>query len=901
VSLLRRLLGRGRLERELDAELRDHLERSVADEVRAGASQEEARRRAALALGGVEQVKEACRDARGTRLLEDLASDLRYGLRLLRKSPAFTAVALISLALGIGANTAIFTLIDSLILRALPVRDPGRLVRLEGGSWTNPIWEQVRARQHDLFDGAAAFSEDRIDMASGGEADFAQGLWVSGGFFDVLGVRPLLGRVLSPADDIRGGGPGGPAAVISYPFWQRRYGGAADVVGRTLRLKGVPFTIVGVTPRGFFGPSVGYSFDAAVPIGMVDRVEGDPERTGADGRLDGRSFWWLEILARLRPGVTVDEATRALRVVQPQIREATLPSGWPSRDLERYLRDGALTLVPAANGFSDMRGRYAGPLFAVMSVVVLVLLTACANLASLLLARANARRHELGTRLALGASRRRLAFQLLTESLLLALPGALIGLAFAGWATRLLVTQISGGRLGPASLDLSLHWHVLLFTLTVALATALLFGIAPALRVGRIPPQHAMQQPGRSLAGEGPGALGGPLVVAQVALSLVLVFGAGLFLRTFSRLVTRDIGVDRDGILLVNLDAQRSHVPPEGRAALFERAVAAAAAVPEASGAAASFLNPLSGQGWNGRFEVERGTVALDDRQRLAWVNAVTPGWFAAYGVPLVSGRDFDQRDRAGAPEVALVNEAFARRFLPGRSPLGRVLLRQGRPDRPEPPLEVVGLVKDAVYRSPRDPMEPTVYLPLAQVNPNDMWPVATLGVRSRRGSPAALSKPLRAALARVDPNLSLTFRLLSDQVDAAVGSERLVAGLSGFFGLLALVISAVGLYGVTSYAVTRRRTEIGVRMALGADAVSVVRLLLGRVGRLIALGLAIGSALSLGAARFVRSMLFGLGPADPATLLAAALVLVLVGLAAAGLPARRAARIDPAAVLREG
>ena len=708
--------------------------------------------------------------------------------------------------------------------------------------------------------------------------------------------------MLGPADDVKGGGPGGPAAVISYAFWQRRFGGAADIVGRHLALKGVPFTIVGVTPQGFFGPSVGYSYDVAVPVGMVDRVEGDPDRTRGEGRLEGRSFWWLEILARLRRGQTLDAANQALRGVQPQIREATLPSGWPSQALQRYLRDGPLTLAPAANGFSDVRGRYTGALFTVMSVVVLVLLTACANLASLFLARANARRHELGTRLALGASRRRLASQLLTESLLLALPGALLGLALAQSGSRLLVAQIGDGRLGPASLDVSLHWHVLLFTLVVAVATALLFGIAPALRAGRIPLHDAMQQQARTLAGEGPGALGGPLLVAQVALSLVLLFGAGLFLRTFSRLVTRDLGVDRDGILLVNIDAQRSRVPPEGRAALFARTVQAAATVPGASRAAASFLNPLSGQGWNGRFEVEGAPVALDDRQRQAWVNAVTPGWFATYGVPLLSGRDFDDRDRAGGTQVALVNEAFARRFLGGQSPLGRVLLRQGRADRPEPPLEVVGLVKDAVYRSPRDPMEPTVYLPFDQVDPNDMFdPVATLGVRSRLGSPASLSKDLAAALSRVDPNLSLSFRLLSDQVDAAVGSDRLVAGLSGFFGMLALLLSAVGLYGVTSYAVTRRRREIGVRMALGADAASVVRLLLGRVGRLLAVGLAIGTALSLGAARFVRGMLFGLGPADPTTLLVAALVLVLVGLTAAGLPARRAARIDPSEVLREG
>ena len=895
MTWLGRLLNRRRLERELDAELSDHLERQVADYVAAGMSEADARRRARLEFGGVERAKEDCRDARGTRLVDDLVQDVRYGWRVLRKSPTFTLVAITSLALGIGANSAIFTLVDALLLRSLPVREPARLVRLEDGSWTNPIWEEIRARQHQLFESAAACSDTRFDLASGGEADFAMGFWASGGFFDVVGVPAVLGRTLVPADDRRGGGPEGPVAVISYAFWQRRFGGSADVVGRSLALNGVPFTIVGVTPPGFFGPTVGRSFDVAAPIGMVDRVQ---TRDGQSW-LDGRSTWWLEVLARLRPGQSVDEATRALRGVQPQIRQATLPSNWRPDELERYLLEGRFSLAPAATGFSDIRGRYERPLWTVMAVVVLVLLIACANLASLLLARANARRQELSSRLALGASRRRLMRQLLTESLLLALPGALIGLVLAQWGSRLLLGQIAT-REGIVSLDVSLHWRVLLFTAGMTLATTLLFGMAPALRAYRLSPHAAMQPQGRGMVGAGPKALGRPLVVAQVALSLVLVFGAGLFLRTFSRLAGRDLGLRQDPVLLVGLDAQRSAARPDERAALFSRVRDAAVALPGVAHAAVSVVAPVSGMGWNERFLVEGGT-SLSGREQLSWVNAVTPGFFRTYGTPILAGRDFDAQDRAGAPFVGLVNEAFARRFSGPGSPIGRVVLREGRPGSHHPPLEIVGLVKDSVYRSPRETMEPTIYLPIAQIEPSEAWPFATLAVSAAGGSPALLTRSVAAALQGADPQLSLTFQLFADQIRASVMQERIVALLSAFFGALAVLLAGIGLYGVTAYAVSRRRAEIGVRMALGADANGVVRLVLRGVAVLLGAGITIGAAISLWAARFVSSLLYGLEPRDPLTLATAALALVAVGLLAAGLPARSAARIDPAEVLREG
>jgi predicted permease len=888
----RRLWRRSHLERELEAELRDHLERQVADYVAEGMPEPEARRRAALELGGLESVKEACRDARGTRWADELAHDLRYAARGLRQSPAFAVVAVLSLALGIGANTAIFSIVESVLLRALPVRDPERLVRLEGGSWTNPIWEEIRDRHPDLLESVAAWADDhnRFDLAAGGEAEPVEGLWVSGGFFDTFGVPAALGRTITAADDRRGV-PDGPVAVISWRFWQRRFGGAADVIGRRLTLDRVPFTIVGVTPSAFFGPTVGRAFDVAVPIGA------EPVVHGSESWLDRRSTWWLEIGGRLRPGQTVEDATRAFRRVQPLIREATIPERLGRDGVQEYLRE-ALSFVPAARGPSEFRRHYERPLLTLMAVVALVLLIACANVANLLLARASARRHELSVRLALGASRLRLARQLLTESFVLAGLGAAVGLVLARWGSRLLVSQLStAGDL--VYVDLHLGGLVLGFTVATATATALLFGVAPALRAGRVEPDEALKEQGRRLVGEGRRSLGRPLTVAQVALSLVLVAAAGIFVRTFERLAGQDLGFDRDRLLVANLDAQRTPADTRRRLALFEAAAEAAAAVPGVARAAASVVTPVSGMGWNSVVE-SSDAPERTRRERTVWMNAVTPGWFATYGIELRIGRDFTEADaREGVP-VVIVSESLARQLFGGESPVGRTVFEDEPSGRAPRGLLIVGVVGDTPYRSLREPAAPILYLPLSQTS-LDRPTFASVTVRAAAGSPALLTKDVAATLARVDPNLSLTFRTLSEQVGGTLVQERLVAMLSGFFGALALLLSGIGLYGTTAYAVGRRRTEIGIRMALGADPRSVVGMVLGRTGALVFLGLAIGAGLSVWASRFVGSLVYGVSAGDPLMLAGAAAILAGVAGIAAFLPARAAARIDPARVLREG
>jgi predicted permease len=534
-------------------------------------------------------------------------------------------------------------------------------------------------------------------------------------------------------------------------------------------------------------------------------------------------------------------------------------------------------------------------------VVGLVLLIACANIANLLLARATARRHELSVRVALGASRWRLARQLLCESLLLSLGGAAAGLLMATWASRLLVRQLST-QTSTVVLDLSLDWRVLAFTIGVTLATALLFGTAPAWQASAVAPMDAIKEHGRGASSGSSASLASGLVIAQVALSLILIVAAGLFMRTFSALANLHLGFDPARVLIVNVNAQPTRIPQDQRLTAYERIRERVQAVPNVAAAAAAFVTPVSGYAWNNRVVVSGG-ADLPPRQRLANFNAVTPGWFATFGTSFVAGRDITAGDRPGSPPVIVVNQAFAKRFLEGQSPLHHtVTIGAGR--FADPPREIVGVVADAVYRSLREPVPPTMYIPLAQFNRDDDRTPApasiAISVRAGNGSPTALTRSVGAAIVNVDPDLTLTFRPLADQVDASLTQERLVAMLAGFFGALALLLAALGLYGVTSYAVSRRRTEIGIRMALGAAPGGVVRLVLSQVTVLVGIGVLVGAAVSLWASKFVATLLYGIEPRDPATLVAAALVLGAVGAVAGWLPAYRASRLDPAEVLRD-
>jgi putative ABC transport system permease protein len=899
-DLLRRLLYYLRRSQR-DADLREEIEahRALRQDAleRDGLGPEDAAHASRRALGNVTLAADDVRDVWMIRTVDSVSQDVRGALRGLRKSPGFTFVAVATLALGIGANTALFSIFNSLILRPLPVRDPGSLALLTGGSWSYPIWKEVQAREADLFAGAFAWSPQRFDLSASGQSDVVDGAYVSGRMFEVLGVAAIRGRMITPADD--GGaapsfgvaqdapsasrGADGPVAVISHRLWRQRFAETPDILGRQLTVERRPFTIVGVMPPGFFGPDVGRMTDVMVPFATEPLIQ------GPDSNLAEAGSWWLQIMVRLKPDRGIEQTNAALRVVQPQIIESA------TRTISE-----PLTLAPAATGTSSLRGRFETPLVAMAVAVGLVLLVACANIATLLLARALGRRRELSVRLALGSSRWRIARLLLIESLIVAVTGAAFGLMFARWSSALLVQQLSTWQ-STVSLDLALDWRVLGFTVALACLSAIAAGVAPVIGLRSVSADAALKDAGRGISGDRRFAVRSTLVVAQIAVSLVLVVTAGLFLRTFAALNQLPLGFEPEPLLVAELNLQAAGGPPDMRAARVERLRDAAATVPGVRSASVSAEQLLAGGGWmTGLIAIGDGPmVRLRSLGRpMLWLNATTPGWFKTMGMSLRNGRDFDAGDRVGSRPVAVVNEAFIRQYLSGAPAVGQ-RVRLGFDQNTQ--YEIVGVVGDAVYAVPREGMLPTMYVPVAQRAPEAFWQTVVLTVNAAPGQRAAVEREVAAALTRVDPSIVFRFGTFDQLVEATVMQERLIAMLSSFFGGLTLLLAAVGLYGVVTHAVRTRRAEIGLRMALGAVPSSIVRLVFQRVGILIAAGLVLGLAGSLWAARFVETLLFQLNARDPLTFAGAAAVLVAVGVLAAWIPARRAARLDPVTVLREG
>lgn len=824
--------------------------------------------------------------------LDSLWQDTRLALRTVRRSPATAAVVVITLALGVGANAAVFGVVNSLLLRPLPVADPHRLATVSsktgidrgypaGFGWSLPMWERFQPHVA-RFDGAMAWMPARFDLAQAGERQPAEGLFTSGSYFTTLGVPAWRGRLFTAADDRPGGGPGGPSAVISYGLWQRRFGGADHAIGMPLVVDGVALTIIGVAAPTFFGVEVGRPFDVAVPLQIEPLIRGDRSQLQRHR---------LSVMLRLKPGQSTAAGSAALRAVQPDILGVT-PSQIPNVE-PRPLRE-PFTLAAASSGTSgangDPRGlrqAYARPLLAIFAVVLLVLLIACVNIANLLLARATARQHELSVRLALGASRLRLARQLVIESLVLAGPGAVLGLLVAMWGGRAVVSQVSTS-VDSIGLELSPDWRLLAFTVIASLVTALLFGSAPAWRATRVTPMDALKAQGRLAAsGAGGARLSNGLVILQMALSLVIVISAALFVGTFERLVRLPLGFDRDRVLVVNVDIARTGTDPARRPVMFQRFVDAVRTTPGVAAVGGSPWTPVD------------GGLRMGDAGRRLMFNLVTPGWFAAYGTGIRAGRDFTPRDSAEAPAVVILSRTAARAQMPGQSPIDRVISCPGRPGGI--PCTIVGVVDDTVFDSQREGMEPIAYMPLAQsahLTARGMTEIG-LGVRPAAGAPMQLTRSIAAALTAVDPAVSFAFRPLSEQVDAAIARERLLAALSGFFGLVALVLAAIGLYGVTSHSVGRRTPEIGIRMALGAQRSDVIALVFRRSLALTTVGLMLGLFGAAAVTRYLAGMLFGLTPLDPVTFAGVSVLFAAVATFAAWLPARRASRIDPLAALR--
>ncbi len=828
-----------------------------------------------------------------------LLNDLRLALRGLRRSPLFAVVAVLSLALGIGANTAIYTLIDQILLRKLPVRAPDELVMLyqqgaHAGSnmgsrmHSYPMYREFQTRAEPLSEVLARRPVETSVTIEGQTERLAAEL-VSGNYFSLLGVAPALGRVFSSAEDDRIF-QGHPVVVISHEYWQRRFAGAASAVGTKILVNNYPMTIVGVSAAGFAGLDPTRSPQLRVPILMQPVVA--PEWAWL--KMDDERTRWVQVFGRLKPGYTVASAQGPLQGLFLQIRqhEMTLPG---AKDFTPYIREqfmkGTLTVAPAAMGYSALRNDFSTPLVVLMCMVGLVLLIACANVANLLIARGFMRQKEIAVRLSLGATRRQLVRQLLTESLLLAFAGGAVGLLLASGMTRALLAYIPIEG-APLLVSPSPDARILAFTFTLTLVTGVVFGLLPALRASRPDTWSTLKDTVGAVAGSGGSLfLRKSLVAAQVALSFLLLFGAGLFVQSLQNLKGTDTGVVLDNLVTFQLSPALSGYDDTRARGLYEQLQERLLASPGIVSAAWASVPILSGDEWDSTMSVE-GHQSKDGEDMQAYMNMLSPGYFGAMKIPLLEGRDFRAGDEAEKTRVAIVNKRFADHFFPGKSALGRHLAFGDRPGTTLD-IEIVGVAADSLYEGPREGVRRQVFIPSWGKNG------ATFYARTQQASASAFTQ-IRGELRALDAGIPVyQMKTVEGQLDETLLTDRLIAMLSAGFGLLATVLASVGLYGVMAFVVARRRKEMGLRLALGADPSHVVWLVMREVLLLLGIGLAVGVPAAVLLGRFVSSQLYGIQPNDPWLALSTVALLALVSAAAGFIPAHRASRIDPNLALR--
>lgn len=883
---------RKKREVELNEEIESHLRMAIADRMARGESAEEAAISARKELGNIGLIKEVTRDMWGWRIWEQLTQDLRFGLRILIKSPIFTLVAIFSLAFGIGANMAVFQLLNALCFRALPVKDPQQLVEVQAhgrrngdqvgssATLTYAQWEQLRSNQQ-IFTGLFVWYTGQTNLAKGGEVQYAKTMYVNGEGFNVLGIEPVLGRLFSEADDQPNCGAN--QVVISYKFWQRQFGGQASAIGKTITIDNIPFEIIGITPANFNGVEVGRSFDISLPICAEKTIDGE------DNLIRRRDAWWLGAIGRLKPGISLEQATAHLLAISPICFEATIPPNYAQSDIDGYIKS-QWSAAYAGSGISTFRKTYETPLWVLMAITGLVLLIACANLANLLLARVSAREREIAIRLALGASRARLIRQFLLESLLLAFLGTFLGAFIGRNLSYLLVNFISTER-RQYVFNLELDWRVLAFTIGLSLLTCLIFGLMPALKATKSDPATMIKAGQRGLtASRERFGLRRILVVSQVALSLVLLVGAVLFVRTLINLSGLDIGFQQQGILVTSISMDVLHTPDDNKRTVKRELMERLKAIPGVESVAESAIVPLSGGGWNELVFIDSDPATVSN------ANQVNDSYFSTMGIPILKGRNFNDRDTASSPRVVLVNEAFKRKLLHDADPIGKSFKLQVGPKDINHSYEIVGLVKDTKYYDLKEEFVPIIYFAESQSDRVDMAP--TMLIRSNLTLISLISS-IKSTINEFNPQISLSFTVLNRQVADSLMRERLMATLSGFFGILAALLSVIGLYGVMSYMVSQRKNEIGIRMALGATRFTIIKLIVKEASLLLIIGLIVGTMLALAISSTISSMLFGLQPHDLITYLMAIMLLAIVGFLASFLPAQRAAKVDPMIVLR--
>lgn len=908
-SWFRAVVRRDRLEEEMEAELACHLENRTADLVCAGHSQEEAVRRARIAVGAITVTKEGMRASLGLRWGDEFWADFRFGLRMLRRSPGFTVIAATSLALAVGANTTIFSIAKELLYDRLAVSHPEQLrlfnwtgdktvaIRSLWGNWDKenggvtsssfsyPVFEQLRRDNRALEDLFAFKGVGRMSATIDGNAQVLQGEMVSGNYFAELDVRPHLGRAIQPSDD-REGAP--PVGMISDGAWQRTFGGSPTVLGRTIKANMTPVTIVGVTPRGFTGAkSVQAAPDVFLPFSVQPVLM---PRGKAVSLLNDTKLWWLNIMGRTKPGVTEAQAQAALDVSLAAAARATLHPEADQTLPRMRLGDGS-------RGLFMSKGRFAKAIYVLLGVVGLVLLLACANIASLLLARSAARQREISVRMAMGASRGRVLRQVLTESLLLSGIGGVAGfvLAFAG---REALPRLLQNPWETDHMSLSFDWRIFAFTAVVTLGAGLLFGMVPAIAATRTEVSSSLKETAQTTTRRRKGLGGKAIVGFQVALSTVLVVGAVLFVRTLINLSYIDPGFRTDHLLLFAVEQPEARYPNPAEIGLHQRIEEKLRGIPGVEAVTLSEVAYISGSIEKSDFLPE-GQQKDKNKDQSAFNNIVGEGFFEAMGIPIVAGRGFNAHDTQTSPKVAVITQGLAREAFPGVNPTGRHFHAHNRPREGNPSdwIEVVGICADTRYWSLRENPPPMFYQPFTQA-PN-LDDGATYEVRTRF-TPESIAPALRRAVQSIDPDLPLTdLRTQHEQIDAAMQQERIFASLTAGFGVLALALACVGIYGTIAYSVARRTNEIGIRLALGALPRQVLGMVLREASWLSLGGIAVGLGVALLLMRLVKSMLYGLQPADPLSLAGGAALLVAVAVAASWLPARRAAGVQPMEALR--
>jgi predicted permease len=875
---------RKRMMEDLDQDIRDFIERETQDNIERGMSSEEARYAALRKFGNVTRVKEETWEVWSFVWLEQLWQDVRFGLRMLAKSPGFTTVAVLTLALGVGANTAIFSLINTLILRALPVRNPEQLVAIATVSpdaangedrLSLAMFEEIVKHQQVFSNLFAWNGHGLIDYEANG-VKYAAGLdTVSGDYFSTLGIQPLLGRLIGPSDVGFESGSSAPVAVISYACWQRRYGSDPSIIGKVIRVNDQPLTIIGIAPKGFTGVFVEAGPDAFLPIGF----------SGGTGFRKPESLA-LDVVGRLKPGASLPQARADLASLWPGIRAATAPPDYKGERRAQFLAR-RINVESITTGNSLLRRRFRYDLELLMGAVGLVLLISCLNLASLTLARAAAREHEIGIRAALGASGWRVVRQFVTESVMLSGAGALLGLAFAFWASRALVNAIWTAYV-PPDLDLTPDLRVLVFTTGVAGLATLLFGLVPAWLVTRTNPAVALQSSTRLVRGPVRRFNRG-LVVAQVSLSLIVVVGATLLVRSLAKLRSTDPGYRREGALVIQLFPQAGHEKIPDRVAYYRELADKLLQLPGVESVSYSHMGPVFPYEYKVPVSVASSSLAPVDAVE-DWVG---PGFFRLIGMHVLEGREFDWRDDQRAPRVAVVSQSLARRLAPGTSPIGRKIRISSEPDHKD--IEVVGIVNSASLWKIQSHEPMAFYTPLMQ-EPRMNQELVDLRIA---GKPQALSLGVRGTIESLGHHFPLRTQTLEERAEMDLNMDQMVASLSALFAGLALVLASIGLYGLITYAVSRRTAEIGVRRALGAQQGDVLWMVIREAVSLVGIGVTVGIAGALLATRLISSMLFGLKPTDPLSFGLATSLLIGVGLLAGYIPARRAAKVDPMVALR--